>query len=138
MTNQAAFIGREIKKRQVTETVMFAVNHIPSVDKSTLKRFLDLINATGTFGDMSEEDVVNKMRLTLKYIPKACPHSLLVVADLLEIPVTGVLINGQPSGLPRHYAAPRLELKQDRVNRLPAVAGRRDRARLAGQADSSR
>ena len=120
MSDVKALPGREIKKLYVTETVLFAINHIPTVDQPTLKRFLELINATGTFGLMSEEQVLHKMRLTLKYIPNACPHSLLVVADLLEIPISASLMNGQPAGLPAHYPAPRLELKKEQVKEFRA------------------
>ena len=75
-----------LKKLQIKETVLFAINNIPDVDQATLEKFLESVNATGTFGSMSHEQIVTKMRLTLKYIPNACPHSFLILADLLEIP----------------------------------------------------
>jgi len=77
---------RTIKKLELKETVLFAINHIPQVNKATLEKFLELVNATGTFGAMSHEQILKKMALTLKYIPNACPQSLLILADLLEIP----------------------------------------------------
>ena len=93
----------EIKKLQVTEAVLFAINHIPEADQSTLEKFLDLVHATGTFGAISHEQLLNKMRLTLKYIPEACPHALLILADLLEMPRSSpppLRLNG-PEGLAR-------------------------------------
>ena len=79
-------MGNAIKKLEIKETVLFAINHIPQVDQATLEKFLDLVNATGTFGAISHEQILAKMALTLKYIPDACPHSLLILADLLEMP----------------------------------------------------
>jgi hypothetical protein len=78
----------EIKKRYVTETVLFAINNIPDVDRATLERFLELVNATGSFGMMTYDQILNKMRLTLKYVPNACSYSLRVLAELLEIPLS--------------------------------------------------
>jgi hypothetical protein len=75
-----------IKKIEVKETILFAINHIPQVDKPTLEKFLELMNATGTFGTMTHEQLLRKMALTLKYVPDACPQSLLILVDLLEIP----------------------------------------------------
>jgi hypothetical protein len=73
------------KKLQIADTVAFAIENIPSIDERTLEKFLQLIQTTGTFGVMTPEQIANKMRLTLKYIPDACPHSLLVIAELLEL-----------------------------------------------------
>jgi hypothetical protein len=75
----------EIKKRQVEEMVLFAINHVPQADSVTLKRFLELVNAGGTFGVISQEQILRKMYLVLKYIPNASVPSLLVLMDLLEI-----------------------------------------------------
>jgi hypothetical protein len=81
-----ATMADTIKKLEVKETVLFAINHIPQVDKATLEKFLELMNATGTFGTITYEQIFRKMVLTLKYIPDASPQSLLILADLLEIP----------------------------------------------------
>jgi hypothetical protein len=62
--------------------------NIPEVDRTTLEKFLELVNATGTFGTMTQEQLLNKMRLTLRYVPNASRSSLLVLADLLEIPLS--------------------------------------------------
>jgi hypothetical protein len=76
-----------IKKLYVSETVFFAINNIPLVDRTTLEKFLELVNATGTFGALSHEQILTKMRLTLRYVPNVCPRSLQILAELLDIPV---------------------------------------------------
>jgi len=76
-----------IKKLHIKETVLFAINNIPQVDPTTLVQFLELVNANGSFGSMTPEQIGQKMRLVLKYIPKASTESLSVLADLLEIQV---------------------------------------------------
>jgi hypothetical protein len=79
-------MGDTIKKLELNEMALFAINHIPDIDKVTLEKFIEFVNATGTFGAMSHEQVLTKMALILKYVPDACPHSLMILADLLEIP----------------------------------------------------
>ena len=74
-----------IKKLYVKTTVEFAINHVPGVDQDTLEKFLELVNATGNFGPISETEIIEKMNLIMKYIPGACGHSLLTVAELLDI-----------------------------------------------------
>jgi hypothetical protein len=83
-----------IKKLYVSETVFFAINNIPLVDRTTLEKFLELVNATGTFGALSHEQILTKMRLTLRYVPNVCPRSLQILAELLDIPVD--LATGTP------------------------------------------
>jgi hypothetical protein len=75
----------EIKKLKIKETILFAMNNIPEADPTTLEQFLELVNAGGTFGAISHEQILKKMHQLLKYIPGACTHSLLIIADLLEI-----------------------------------------------------
>jgi len=79
-----------LKKLQVADTVAFAIENIPIVDKTTLEKFLQLVHTTGTFGLITQEQIINKMRLTMKYIPDACPHSLLILAELLELKTAGL------------------------------------------------
>ena len=74
-----------IKKLYVKTTVEFAINNIPGVDQDTLEKFLELVNATGNFGPISEAEIIEKMNLIMKYIPGACGRSLLTVAELLDI-----------------------------------------------------
>ena len=75
----------EIKKLRLEETVLFAINNIPQAHATTLKQFLELVNAGGTFGTISHEEILRKMHLLLKYIPNASVPSLLILIDLLDI-----------------------------------------------------
>ena len=93
---QPTLATNEIKKLYLKETVLFAINSIPQVDRTTLEKFLELVNTTGTFGVISHDQIIAKMRLTLKYVPGACVQSLLILADLLEI--QGQLFDQWPAG----------------------------------------
>lgn len=75
----------EIKKLGLEETVLFAINNIPQAHATTLKQFLELVNAGGAFGTISHEEILRKMHLLLKYIPNASVPSLLILIDLLDI-----------------------------------------------------
>jgi len=77
----------KIEKLHIKETVSFAITNIPHVDKTTLEKLIELVYTNGNYGTISDEQLVSKMRLTLKYIPEACMDSLFVLADLLEIPM---------------------------------------------------
>lgn len=92
--------AKQIKKLQVKEAVSFAIENIPEADRATLEKFLAIVNTTGTFGSISHEQIRGKMRFTLKYIPDACPRSLLIVAELLEIPIAA-----HPHDIPPGYPA---------------------------------
>ena len=74
-----------IKKVHVEASVLFAINHIPNVDAHTLERYLELVNLTGTFGSISQEELLQKMNLLIKHIPETCEHSLSTVGELLGI-----------------------------------------------------
>jgi hypothetical protein len=112
------------KKLQIADTIAFAIKNIPSVDERTLQAFLELINVTGTFGIITHEQVVNRIRQVLKYVPDACPRSLLIMADLLELktaPSTAVLSSPrrpslQPANRPRLQATPREQPEPATVN----------------------
>jgi hypothetical protein len=97
-----------IKKLQISETVLFAIHNIPGIDQATLEKFLELVNTTGTFGAISHEQIIAKMHLTLKYIPDACPHSLLILGDLLEIPMS-TLLDRYPTRPPARLPASQVE-----------------------------
>jgi len=79
----------EINKRDVAATVLFAINNIPHANEETLERFLELVNATGNFGPVSQRELIHKMILLKKYVPKTCNYSLLALAELLGIQLTG-------------------------------------------------
>jgi len=85
MSEQVVTPENGFKKLQLTDTVAFAIANIPTVHKETLEKFLQLVHTTGTAGALTPEQIINKMRLTMKYIPNACPYSLMVVAELLEL-----------------------------------------------------
>jgi hypothetical protein len=73
----------ELKKLYVEETALFAINNIPEVDPTTLEQFLALMNAGGSYGVISREQILRKMHLVLAYIPGASVSSLLIMLDLL-------------------------------------------------------
>jgi len=75
----------EIKKLHLEGIVLFAINNIPDADPNTLKHFLELANTGGTFGTISHDRIIRKMNQVLKYVPRACLNSLLILMDLLEI-----------------------------------------------------
>ena len=85
MMSSTATPTNEIKKLHLEAVVSFASCNIPEVDAETLGQFLELVNADGTFGKISHEQILKKMHMVVKYIPDACPHSLMVLIDLLEI-----------------------------------------------------
>ncbi len=87
---------KQVKKLKVAETTLFAMRNIPAADVSTLKQFLLLINAGGSFGTVSHEQIIKKMHQVVKYIPSACIRSMLIVADLLEIEPSGPLCLNSP------------------------------------------
>jgi len=80
-----AGIGKTIKKRHIEAAVLFAVNHIPQVDPITLEKFLELIDINGNFGAVSDRQLLQTMTLLIKHVPSACGHSLLTLAELLDV-----------------------------------------------------
>jgi hypothetical protein len=76
---------KEIKKLKLEEVVLFAINHVPQADPTTLKQFLELVNAGGTFGTITHEQILKTMRQVLKYVPHASIRSFMILIDLLEI-----------------------------------------------------
>jgi hypothetical protein len=85
MSSQPVAQQEGFKKMQIADTVAFALKNIPSVDERTLQAFLELVNVTGTFGIITVEQIVNRFRQVLKYVPDACPRTLMILADLLEL-----------------------------------------------------
>lgn len=85
MRNGNGLKPNEVKKLHLEEVVLFAINNIPQADSTTLKQFLELVSAGGTFGTISHEQIVRKMEQILRYVPGACVPSLLILLDLLEI-----------------------------------------------------
>jgi hypothetical protein len=88
----------EIKKVKLKEVVLFALNNIPQADATTLKQFLELANAGGTFGTISHRQILKNMRQVLKYVPGASVRSLMILLDLLEIePVDESVLDAPPA-----------------------------------------
>lgn len=104
----------QFSKRQVRDTVTFACQYIPQLDKATLEKFLELVSTGGTAGNISAETLVRKMTLLLKFVPSACPHSLLTLAELLEVPASEM-----PSSLPQPSSS-RLMPMPERRQAMPS------------------
>jgi hypothetical protein len=85
MSETAMLSGQQIHKRYVETTVFFAINNVPQVDEATLEKFLELINATGNFGSISDKQLLQKMWILKKHVPETCEYSLLTLAELLGI-----------------------------------------------------
>lgn len=88
-----------IKKVHVEATANFAIKNIPQVNEVTLEKFVELVYTDGNYGEITHEQLLSKMCLALKYIPQACAKTLLILADLLEIPVP-IMTEEQLSLLP--------------------------------------
>ena len=85
MSNSMMVPGRKIDKRHIEASVLFAINHIPKVDEQTLATFLELVNLSGNFGSISDQQLIHKMALLTKLVPNVCQDSLLALAQLLDI-----------------------------------------------------
>ena len=77
--------GQKIDKRHIEATILFAIQHIPETDVGTLERFLELIDATGSFGSITDRQLLQKMTVLVKYVPGSCRYSLLMLAELLGV-----------------------------------------------------
>ncbi len=75
----------KIDKRHIAATALFAMTHVPHLNQETVERFLELINATGNYGSMSDKELLQKICVLVKHVPETCEDSLLVVAELLGI-----------------------------------------------------
>jgi hypothetical protein len=81
----------EIRKLHLQSTVSFAIEHVPAVHQATLEQLMALVYTDGSHGSISHQQLLTKMRLVLKYLPDACPRSLIILIDLLELPRAGSL-----------------------------------------------
>lgn len=78
--------GQKIDKRHIEATILFAIQHIPEVDVGTLELFLELVDATGgSFGSITDKQLLQKMIVLVKYVPGSCRYSLLMLAELLGV-----------------------------------------------------
>ncbi len=84
MRKKKSRLFSQIKKQQVEAAALFALSNIPEIDPTTTRRYLELVNATN-FDPISRDELREKMRLLLKYVPGSCYFSLYVLAALLDI-----------------------------------------------------
>ena len=84
MYNTPLPTNQKIKKSQIIEAVLFAIDTMPEVDRATLETFLALVDSNITSEAISKVQLIGLMNLTLRYHPNAHPDSLLVLVALLE------------------------------------------------------
>lgn len=75
----------DVTKRAIADTTAFAINHIPDVDKPTLKKFLELVNIEGAHGSLTHQQFIEKAQALVKYVPDTDIKSLTTLADLLNV-----------------------------------------------------
>jgi hypothetical protein len=78
-------VDEEISVQQVKAAVAFAVENVPALDGWTLQKFLEYVNVAGSDASVSKGELLEKMRLIRKHLPKSCRYSLLMLAELLEL-----------------------------------------------------
>lgn len=106
-----------VDKQHIAALASFAIRYIPQVDEPTLNKFLELLRTGGGFGSVTLEQLINTMRLTLKYIPNASAPSLLTLLELisahcpLEVQITPHLL---------HYSGSQTYLSDSHPTSLPA------------------
>ena len=103
MNNTLTSRVSKIDKKHVTAMATFAINNIPSTDQFTLNKFLELMNTTGSFGSVTAEQLLETMRLMMKYVPGTCNQSLFVLVELLGV---HLLIDVKPAELPQPDPVP--------------------------------
>ena len=84
----------EIKKHSIAAMTTFATNHIPTVDASTLEKFLELVYVNGSHGSLNNKQLADLMRLMIQHVPDIHIPSLQTLADLLNVYIP---ITAQPS-----------------------------------------
>ncbi len=87
-------IEQKIKKQHIKTTANFAIQHIPQVDQATLTKLVDLINISGNFNTITNQQLLQKMSLLVHLIPETCQYSLYTLTELLGISLPK-LNNGQ-------------------------------------------
>ena len=74
-----------LTKTEVQKMIIFALSHLPQLDKSTLENFLARVNANCNSTSITPRDLATQIQRTRRYFPNACVYSLQVVADLLDV-----------------------------------------------------
>ncbi|MCB9079923.1 MAG: hypothetical protein H6631_20140 [Anaerolineaceae bacterium] len=85
MSDQNKPGSTQIDKQHISAMASFAIRNIPEADERTLNKFVELMHTTGSFGSLTEEQLVGTINLTMKYLPNACAFSLLTLLDLLSV-----------------------------------------------------
>ena len=75
---------QKIRKSQISEATLFAINNVAEVDQATLEKFLALVESEVTAEEISKVRLIGLMNLTMRQNPNAHPDSLLVLIGLLE------------------------------------------------------
>lgn len=75
----------KIDKKLIVAMSGFAIRNIPGTDADTLNKFLELVHITGSYGWLSDRQLVEKMRIMVEYVPGTNIHSLLLLAELLSM-----------------------------------------------------
>lgn len=75
---------QRIRKSQISEAALFAINNLADVDKPTLQKFLTLVESEVSAEEISKVRLIGLMNLTMRQNPKAHPDSLLALIALLE------------------------------------------------------
>ncbi len=77
--------ARGLKKIYVKDMIFFAMRYLPQIDRLTLEKLLELVDAEDTYNYISAKELAGKMKLILEHIPEACPYSLETMAALLDV-----------------------------------------------------
>ena len=85
MNNQNRRFKYRIEKKYISARIMFAMKNVPGVDQFTLNKLLELLNTTGTFGWITARQLVNDMKLMIKYVPGTSIPTLLIFIDLIDV-----------------------------------------------------
>lgn len=85
MDNTTTTHARKIDKKHIATAIIFAVKYIPHTDAATLNKFLELVNLTGSFGWITDQQLLAQIRLMMKYVPGTCEDSLLTMVELLDV-----------------------------------------------------
>ena len=95
--NRATMAQQTIEKRYITAMVIYAVKNIPGTDPTTLNKFLELVNVAGSHDWLSTQQLCDKMEIMIKYVPDTKVQSLLILAELLNVPFPEKLECGRPT-----------------------------------------
>ena len=74
---------QKIRKSQIGEAVLFAINNLAEVDQATLEKFLALVESEVTVEAVSKVRLIGLMNMTMRQNPNAHPDSLWALISLL-------------------------------------------------------